>query len=44
MCCQKLIHSSFASMNQKEISDCILMKYKLHIYLLPSLSQLVPKI
>jgi len=44
MCFQKLIHSLFATMNQKEISDWILMKYKLHIYLLPSLSELVMKI
>lgn len=33
MCFQKLIHSSFATMNQKEIADWILMKYKFHTYM-----------
>jgi hypothetical protein len=44
MCFQKLIHSSFATMDQKEIAVWILMKYKLHIYLIHSLSELLLKI
>ena len=39
MCFQKLIHSSFATMNQKEIAAWILMKYELHTYISYLLSQ-----
>lgn len=39
MCFQKLIHSSFATMNQKEIAHWILMKYNFtYIYCLLSQS------
>jgi len=33
MCFQKLIHSSFATVNQKGTADWILMKYKFHTYI-----------